>query len=195
MIVNGDILYWKVSPMIENAGNTATKDLHYYLGRFDIVPVVGLVMNGIDPDKSDVEFSSLPNAVALGPHSKMLGTTILITKDEAAQMRDQKLTVTILGQAAYRDIYDRSHETIFCYRILGETGVSGDIGLYGTKASVPQVNAELSYRMCGRNNCTDKECGPKKNFGTALHPSISARSRRWQEYVGLSRSAVKESSP
>jgi hypothetical protein len=172
------LIYWVVSPIIENAGNTSTQNMRFYLGRFDIVPIIpNLNMDPVDPYKTELDYSSLPNAVALGPKAKIVGTTIIITQDEAAQMRDKKLTISIMGQAVYEDVYGAKHETVFCYQLLGGTGTTGDIGLYGDRAVPTQLYPELSYRMCGHNNCTDKECGQARQFSNEPHPTVAPRAR------------------
>ena len=129
-----------------------------------------------DPDGVDIEFSSLPSMVTLGPKSRFTPTTLVVTKEQAASLREGKLTSYILGEIIYDDVFDAPHHAIFCYVLLGGTGNSGNIGLYGTHlVSVFQTN-ELSFRLCRRNNCTDKECGkiPRDKPSTE-NPSIGDR--------------------
>jgi hypothetical protein len=51
-------------------------------------PPVQLHWNEIDPNVADVEFSSLPTKITLGPRAQIPGTVLIVTKDQAAQMRD-----------------------------------------------------------------------------------------------------------
>jgi hypothetical protein len=73
VFVNNDIPYWKVAPIIKNSGNSSTVDGRYYLGLLNETPTppVQLHWNEIDPDVADVEFSSLPTKITLGPRAQI----------------------------------------------------------------------------------------------------------------------------
>jgi hypothetical protein len=178
VVVNNDIAYWKVAPIIANSGNSATIDGRYYLGLLNETPTppIQLHWNEIDPDLADVEFSSLPTKITLGPKAHIPGTILIVTKDQAAQMRDGTLTSYIFGEIFYRDTFNAPHQTYFCHLLLGSTGKTGNIGLYGPNAVTVFANNELSSCLCRRNNCADNECGPVPNqISTDEHPSLRAR--------------------
>jgi hypothetical protein len=91
-VVNGDTPYWKISPVMENTGASSTVGMRYYLGLMEKTPLPYIKGGVSDPDGVDIEFSSLPSMVTLGPKSRFTPTTLVVTKEQAASLREGKLT-------------------------------------------------------------------------------------------------------
>lgn len=157
---------WEISPMLENGGNTNTKEMTFFpaIGWFELKssPIAASLVDSGDPDKVDLAFQEGKKFPAsLGPKSSIPMNTYVITKEDAQNIRDGNLLVYILGQAKYRDIFDGTpeHITKFCFRLFGGIGGGQDAtSIYGvTRVGLTEI-AGISYRMCFHNNCTDSEC-------------------------------------
>lgn len=158
--------YWKVSPMLENGGNTGTRDMHFFPGFMRDKRTVMPELKRLDPDQTEVEFSTRPTfPAALGPKAKIPQATYIISRDDVADMKTGKLAIYILGAALYRDVFDDTpmHITKFCFRLFGTIGNTGISSTYGLNAVKLREVDGLSARMCAHNNCTDSEC-PRQGY-------------------------------
>ena len=161
---------WEITPILENGGNTNTKDMTFFpgIGWFEInsSPIIASIVDSGDPDKVDIAFEEGKKFPAsLGPKSSIPMNTYIITKEDAQNIRDGKLLVYILGQAKYRDVFDGTpeHITKFCFRLFGGIGGgNGATAIYGVTRVGLTERFGVSYRMCFHNNCTDKECTKKQ---------------------------------
>jgi hypothetical protein len=169
-IMNADntVSYWEVAAVIENAGNTSTRDLNVYSGvwwedlsLYEKVPS----LRPSNPDAEEWEFhNKSPNRWDLGPKAKITTPPYIISNELAERLREKPFAIFIFGTAFYYDVVGgwRKHKTKFCYRLFGWKGDTDNIGKYGTmRVELPKI-AGLSSRPCVQNNCTDDECPPEQ---------------------------------
>lgn len=165
-LVDNRLSFWTVTPILENAGGTPSVGLRSRLMEVFFSRVFGMrnlkfAPSADDPDGHELEFSGLPAATTpLGPKAKLPMPTTVVSVEHAAMLRMKTLSLFLFGEAEYEDIFGGPHKTKFCYVLYGSEGNTGNIGRAGTVEVVPLVINELTYRLCLKNNCTDRDCGP-----------------------------------
>ncbi|WP_316206734.1 MULTISPECIES: hypothetical protein [unclassified Bradyrhizobium] len=132
---------WSASALIENTGETPTRNLRQYTR----------IALGGDPEQliawKDKTLQFVRNLI--GPKSS--GTGGIFTTDDMQQMRDKQL-ISIAGIVKYEDVFGEPHLTEFCY-----------------KPRVPRIDFQhfpvgqpirAFSVVCEHHNCADDECGP-----------------------------------
>lgn len=153
------IRYWWFTPIIENSGNTPTKNLHYLSIASCASNPLGLGPRQIlacdfthrgEPDDPELSVSHagpqfrMSNA-PLGPHASIPLGGIGVT-DDFIKAIQKGYAWYIYGVIRYNDVFPRSvsHVTKYCYQIRVDLSAGGD--------AVP------AYALCNHWNCADDEC-------------------------------------
>jgi hypothetical protein len=145
---------WQVTPIIENSGNTPTKNLRYLFSTsiadakyFKDAPYINLVCAGGIPISNLVpDF----NHVVIGPKSK-LPTTFFnapgVSSGTVEQVRAGNSFVIVQGVIRYDDILSDTahHITRSCF-------------LFDRRQTIIKPDDPLSFSMCSLYNCADEEC-------------------------------------
>jgi hypothetical protein len=145
---NKNISHIKFSPIIQNSGETAARNVRYRLyysnwnglDNLDSPPGPPLPWMNVTPKG--------PLTVPIAPRSEQDSTlsSLGVGSDAIVGMMDRHLTIYLFGDISYRDVYNYCHYTRFCFNI-------------GKK--VPNsVREELPIAFCETPavNCTDDEC-------------------------------------
>jgi hypothetical protein len=169
------------------AGNTSATQLRvridrsYYDRTWRMRGLAQRASPGVfDLDHSEVEFEGLPEpSITIAPHAKIALATYVITEKTTEFLRADTLTSYLFGEAEYFDVFDEWHRTKFCYRLMGRTASTedDDVGL-GANMRVREGQFEitrndLTYRLCRRNNCIDKQCLNNRDRPVMDQPAIS----------------------
>lgn len=167
--------YWKVTPVVENAGATATRGMIFFSGLMKDETAILPFVKRLDPDETEIQFASgIRHTAALGPHATIAEDTYIITPKERQDIDAQNLKIFIIGETRYWDIFDNvvPHETKFCFRLFGNIGNTGSQSLYGMQRETLTTVNGLSARTCFKNNCTDGDCGEYNAFVNSMrsHP-------------------------
>ena len=163
--VFGSLDYWKVSLVMQNAGDTATKHLDFYPGIWHEDMTVYEKIPNLEQDNPDtkewvIKKGDKPFRYSIGPKAQIEVGPYIIDSLTVRRIRDTKLKLYVTGFANYNDVFNDIivHKTKVCFIIMGKMGNPGNTGLYGTERVVLPEIAELSSRPCLHNNCTDDEC-------------------------------------
>jgi len=133
---DGVITSWVLRPVIENSGNTPTKDLRYSTSGVwgpvsDDYPGVVLPTREDNPERgyqAGLISTTLPRLV-LGARAKVTMGWIELTIDDLKHMKTNPTRAFICGSIHYLDVFskDTEHITKFCYVIRVEELPSGDL--------------------------------------------------------------------
>jgi hypothetical protein len=130
---------WVVSPLIENTGNTGTREM---------------LMTSIIGPAGDATFDSLERAdfsrALILPKSEMTGAALSMDGSALEQLRSGGLIA--MGIVNYADIFGDRHLVEFCHRAQ-----FGPIDWEGVPAGQP---LQIRGIACETHNCEDNECGP-----------------------------------
>jgi hypothetical protein len=164
---DGKTAFWSLTPIIQNSGNTPTKNLNFMI--MQTIPIGGIFTFGPnkgdkptfhatgeicqEPGDPDEHLSLMPKPgvghAPLGPHvelpvSVIPGLNIGINLLRAIAAKQELYYIS--GVFHYDDIFPGSppHETKFCYQLIAVTPVNGGI--------------RPEYRLCQHWNCADDEC-------------------------------------
>ena len=185
-----DLHGWKLTPMLENAGNTSAVDIRYGVNRFYGSPVIlGLhkirfAPGANNPDQVEIEFTGLPKAsLTLAPHAKIPLAPFVLPQATANMLQSGTLNIYVFGEAEYSDVFGGWHRTKFCHRILGQIGNVEDdnVGMVADFGRVDMLvlntlevpRPGITNRLCIKNNCTDVQCGPREERPVQEHPDVT----------------------
>ncbi len=142
-------IFWALSPIWENNGNTPTKNLR--LNSNFYISDSPLPENFTFPPKGN----SIPTM--LGPHAIVGGDKIYVLGDALAEVQNGSKFLYIWGHAIYQDVFTGTpqHITKFCCEIKN---ITGDPTLHYNSTTNP-VGVDFSHYK--RNNCRDEECSTR----------------------------------
>jgi hypothetical protein len=137
---------WEVAPIIENTGNTSTKNLRYNTGlgicpNNPIKETFDKQLNWVNTPKSEI-FRSV-----IGPKSEITGATLPF----ANVTINCVLVASAVGVLRFNDVWGYPHLTEFCAVIR-----SRHIDFQHFPVGQP---IRLGGFACPYHNCTDEDCG------------------------------------
>jgi hypothetical protein len=138
-------VFWALSPIWENNGNTPTKNLRLNSNFF--YSDSPLQANFLFPPKGE----SIPTM--LGPHAIVGGDKIYILGDALVEVQNGSKFLYIWGSAIYQDVFagTAQHITKFCFEIKNITGDP-------TQPYSVQNPLGIDFSHYKKNNCRDEEC-------------------------------------
>jgi hypothetical protein len=141
--------YWRITPVFENNGNTATKRM--------ISGHSALLTDKELPPKFDFPDTRFPpdgqpfflSRDLIGPHAQINGAPYILSIEEILAIRDGKKKFYIWGWSDYDDIFEGTerHRTEYCYQLAI---------LYDPRN--PNNTAALGMGLYGNFNNVDGEC-------------------------------------
>jgi hypothetical protein len=139
-----DINEWVLSAIIENGGNTPTRDLKISFATGMGGPPFSMI-NGF-PWRDVPEVSG----GVIGPKGERLGPGYITSANDLANMATGHYRVSMAGVITYKDIFGSSHRSEFCFDVIAPPV---DFENYPIGQIIRQTPM-----FCTEHNCTDQEC-------------------------------------
>jgi hypothetical protein len=142
--VDGSIDYWRLSAILENAGESAAAKT-----TISIQPLSGPAVN---PEKIEIPVHGTDTWTGeIGPHQDISVFDAIVTRTGVEKIiKGQEIFV--LGTADYRDVFGATHATKFCFHVYGgpRSGAmpEGAINLRIDKT-------DLAFDLCRHNNAAN----------------------------------------
>lgn len=159
----GHQAWWRISPIIQNSGNTPTRNLWMTMLANDYD--FNFRKNGPRIPKRDYLLTASKNYATLAPKQETRNwNRQSIPFDWTQGIRDQSFRVYVHGALMYNDFFsDVPHTTQYCYALWGFPPVTGESG--------------FSYSECGgKSNCADEECPQaRRSIATLISSSLQSQ--------------------
>jgi hypothetical protein len=143
---NKEFIHATLVPIIENGGQTAAREVLYWLG---YTSAVGPLAPDHPPAGSNLILLTHLGGMraSIGPRSKYDRTfsSLGIGQPQLEHVMSQQTIVYLLGSISYKDVFGSCHLTNFCFII-------------GKKAPNAVPNERATAFCDGDTNCTDEEC-------------------------------------
>jgi hypothetical protein len=137
---------WAVSPIIENSGNTPTRDLEFSVDLVFNEQVTAAAFERRNPYQ--LPFSK----GVIGPRSELASAIFMIGPPNMTPIQDRKLPIGALGVIKYRDVFGDLHLTEYCY--------AGMVPRFNVTDYPIGQPIRIWGAFCKNHNCSDDECGP-----------------------------------
>jgi hypothetical protein len=139
-----------LAPMWENSGSTPTEELTVVSGG-----------GPIELSQSPLAYSFYLNRDVqkslIGPHGKIRGEGIPITRQEIEDVRGHRSQFWVWGRAIYRDVFDKSegHVTCYAYNVIPVFSMEP---MKPGSAETQSVFKGFDLVAMAAHNCSDKDC-------------------------------------
>jgi hypothetical protein len=140
---------WQYGPIIENVGNTPTKNLRYASsGALCSSDMSAKTVDRIHIWRKRERTQWVLRDALIGPKSEIIGGRELVLTD--SQIACQ-IPILAFGVIQYRDIFGQPHLVEFCYGVTP--------GFVDLKSYPMGQRIRLQGAPCETHNCQDDECG------------------------------------
>jgi hypothetical protein len=143
-----DPRWWQIAPVIENTGNTPTKNLRFVAGMgicaagMPSKAAIENMLGGRDPPKDHFAKN------VIGPKAAIIGSSFNMANSQITC----PWTAVAVGIVKFEDVFDNPHITEFC-SLIRAPNIDFKNFPTGQPISVQGIS-------CNDHNCSDEECGP-----------------------------------